>query len=138
MTFKKPSDFGGGSYFKPKEHGNDLALLVEPRSINKDVPNTYQGRTTMRDEAVCDITVFGTSEALDKGTPTLVMSGVKVVHGMLSSTCERTIGEAFVARVDRIQTQNGSGYVWRDVDPEVESKVGAYYEARNTEPSFDD
>ena len=45
----------------------------------------------------------------------------------------RIIDGAMVATVTKVQTKNGSGYVFRDVDSSVESKVGAYYQKRTEE-----
>ena len=144
----KPSEFTGGSFFKPGEHMNDLALLVEPKRIDRGVPNTYQGRSTLRDEVTADVTVFGTSESLEHGRPSAELKDVRVVHGMLTSTLERILGGAMVGVVRKIPTKSGSGYAFRDVEPDVEAAVAGYFERREqhvTEalasgdmPSFDD
>ena len=126
----KPSEFAGASFFKPAEHMTDLALLIEPKSVDKNVPSTYKGTTRNRDEVICDITVFANQAALDKGEPTSEMKSTKVTHGMLTSTVEKILGGAMVATVTKIPTQAGEGYVFRDVSPETEAKVGAYYEGR--------
>lgn len=129
-NFAKPSEFGGGTFFKPAEHMNDIALLVEPVRIDKNVHNEYQGRVSTRDEVAARITVFATEESLDKGEPTEVLENAKVVHGMLTSTLERVVGGAIVAVVRRIPTKAGSGYAFRDVDANVEAGVGVYFDAR--------
>jgi hypothetical protein len=128
--FAKPSEFTGGTIFKPANYMNDLALLVEPKRVDKGIPNTYNGKTTMRDEVTADITVFGTSEALDKGEPTEVIKSAKVVHTMLTSTLERIIGGAMVAVIRKVPTKSGSGFAFRDVEPTIETAVGAFYEKR--------
>lgn len=131
--FAKPSEFGGGAFFKPADHMNDLAILIEPKRIDKGVQSTYNNQTRLRDEVTADITIFGTEESLAKGEPTRVIKSGKVVHGMLTSTLERIIDGAMVAIVRKIPTQAGQGYVFRDVDPAVEAKVGDYYTKRNAE-----
>lgn len=131
--FSKPSEFAGGSFFKPAEHMNDLAILLEPKHIDKNVKSEYQGNVRERDEVTADISTFATSEALEKGKPTQIMKNCKIVHGMLTSTVERIIGGAMVARLDKAQTKGGSGYVFRDVTPEVEAQVGGYFENRSAE-----
>jgi hypothetical protein len=139
--FAKPSDYAGNSFFKPKEHQTDLAILVEPKTIEKNVPSTYNGTTRVRDEVIADITVFSNQGALDNGQPSKIMKSCKVVHGMLTSTLEKILGGAMVATVTTTQTQAGSGYVFRDVDDQTEAKVGAYYTARSeaaaSAPSFE-
>lgn len=128
--FSKPSEFGGGSFFKPGDHMNDLAILVEPTRITKDVPNTYNGVTKNRDEATARVTVFANSESLETGVPTEVIEDAKFVHGMLTSTLEKIIGGAMVGVVRKIPTKAGSGYAFRDVEGDVEGKVASYFEAR--------
>ncbi len=128
--FAKPSEYTGGTIFKPANHMNDLALLIEPKGIDRGIPNTYNGKTTMRDEVTADVTVFGTSEALDKGEPTEVIKSARVVHTMLTSTLERILGGAMVGVVRRVPTKSGSGYAFRDVDAPVEAAVEAFYTKR--------
>lgn len=133
MPFSKPSEFGGGSFFKPADHMEDLAILLEPKNVARNVPSTYQGTTRERDEVTTDITIFGTSESLEKGEPTTISKNSKVVHGMLTSTLERIVGGAMVGVVRKIPTKGGSGYVFRDVSPEVEAQVERYFAARDQE-----
>lgn len=139
--FAKPSDYAGASYFKPKEYMTSLALLIEPKSVEHDVPNEYRGKVTNRDEVVCDISVFEDQKQLEDGTPGNILKSCKVVHGMLTSTVSKIIGGAMVATVSEIATKNGSGYVFRDVDADTESKVADYFTARSAAadaaPSFD-
>lgn len=139
--FAKPSDYAGASFFKPKEHQTDLALLIEPKTIAKNVPSTYNNQTRNRDEVIADISVFSNQAALDSATPTQVMKSCKVVHGMLTSTLEKILGGAMVGVVTTTTTQAGSGYVFRDVDSETEAKVGTYFTNRSAAaaaaPSFD-
>ncbi|MEV1109913.1 hypothetical protein AB0I95_14820 [Micromonospora sp. NPDC049751] len=132
FSFAKPSAFSGGTFFKVAEHMTDLALLVEPKRIQKGVSNTYQGKTTLRDEVTADVTIFANSEALETGVPTEVIKDAKFVHNMLTSTLEQVMGGAMVGILRRIPTKNGSGYVFRDVAPEVESQVGDYYQKRES------
>lgn len=130
MSLVKTSDFVGGAYFKPADHMTDIALLVEPKSIERNVPNEYQGRVTNRDEVTADITVFANTGAIESGTPTEIIKGAKVVHGMLTETLSKMLGEASVAIVAKIPTKRGSGFVWRDASPDATAKVAAYYEGR--------
>ncbi|MDG4783228.1 hypothetical protein O7614_26565 [Micromonospora sp. WMMD961] len=132
FQFAKPSSFSGGTFFRVSDHMTDLALLVEPKRIQKGVSNTYNGKTTLRDEVTADVTIFANSEALEKGEPSEVIKDAKFVHGMLTSTLEQVMGGAMVGILRRIPTANGSGYVFRDVAPEVESQVGDYYQKRES------
>jgi hypothetical protein len=139
--FAKPSDYAGNSYFKPGDHMSDLALLIEPKTIDRNVESTFNNQTRLRDEVIADISVFDNQAALESGTPSAIMKSTKVVHGMLTSTLEKILGGAMVATVTKVQTQAGSGYVFRDVDPATEAQVGAFYSARTeavaAAPSFE-
>jgi|GEM_PF-4887062 len=139
--FAKPSDYAGASYFKPADHMSDLALLIEPKTIDKDVESTYQGSTRLRDEVIADVSVFANQAALENGEPSTIMKSTKIVHGMLTSTVGKILGGAMVATLTKVQTQAGSGFVFRDADIETEAQVGSYFTARSeaTEaaPSFD-
>ncbi|MEU8327289.1 hypothetical protein [Micromonospora sp. NPDC048839] len=127
FQFAKPSEFAGGTFFKPLEHMNDLALLIEPKRIDRNVESTYNNVTRVRDEVTADITVFGTSEALEKGVPTAVIKSARVTHGMLTSTLEKIMGGAMVGVVAKVPTKAGSGYAFRDVSAAIEGQVGTYY-----------
>ena len=145
MALVKTSDFVGGAYFKPLENMNALALLIEPKSITRDVPNTYQNVTKMRDEVVADVSIFDNTDALRAGEPTEVIKAAKFVHGMLTDTLSKIMGEATIATIVKIPTKGGSGYVFRDASPEATAAVTAYYDKRNAAleaamadaPSFD-
>ena len=140
--FAKPSDYAGSSFFKPKDYQNAVAVLVEPKTIDRDVPSTYKSQTRVRDEVISDVTVFEDQAALDSGKPSTILKSTKIVHGMLTSTVEKILGGAMVATISTVPTQNGSGYVFRDVDSATEAKVAAYYQSRAeaaaAAPSFDD
>ena len=139
--FAKPSDYTGASFFKPAEHMTDLALLIEPKTIERNVPSTYGGQTRVRDEVIADITVFSNQAALDEKKPSQIIKSTKVTHGMLTSTLEKILGGAMVATVTKVATKGGSGYVFRDAPASTEEAVGAYYgaraEAAAAAPSFD-
>ena len=142
MGISKVSDFVASGFFKPKEHMNDLALLIEPVSVARNQPNTYQGKTTTRDEVLANISVFANQADVEAGKPSQVLRNYKVVHGMLTSTLEQVLGGAIISNVEKINTQNGSGYVFRDVkDAAIFAKVEGYYDNREaaaaSAPSFD-
>lgn len=142
MGIQKVSDFVASGFFKPKEHMNDLALLVEPTSILRNQPNTYQGKTTTRDEVISTISVFANQGDIEAGKPSEVLRNHKVVHGMLTSTLEQVLGGAIISTIEKINTQAGAGFVFRDVkDAAIFAKVEGYYDNREaavaSAPSFD-
>lgn len=131
--FADISTLSGSAFFKPADHMHAVALLVEPKRIDKNVRSSYQGKERVRDEAVATITVFKTNEAVDTGQPTEVLSDVKVSQTMLVSTIERLLdtGQITLGVIRKVPTQNGSGYAFRPVESQdIAKKVVAYYEAR--------
>lgn len=142
MSFGKVSDHVGSGYFKPLEHMTDLALLIEPKSIARGVQSTYNNQVRVRDEVVADVSVFANQADLNSQKPSNVLKSVKVTHGMLTSTLEHFMGGAIVVTVTKTTTQNGSGYVFRDVqDDALLGTVKAYFDARSeaaaAAPSFE-
>lgn len=132
---------GGSNYFKPKEHQQDVAILLEPKKIDKSVERDFGGERKVRDEATCDFTVFATSEALEKGEPTEVLLDHIVTQTMLAADAGANVGLSIPVYLDTIPSNKGNrAYVWRVIkesDPRY-AQLAAYIEARDAEPSFDD
>jgi hypothetical protein len=137
MALTKASDFvGGGGFFNVKEHMGDLALLIEPKSIRKNVPNEYNGQTSVRDELKADVSVFANQADLDAKKPSQVLKGVTFVHVLLTRDLEPLIGGGTVVTLDK--TQKGS-YCMRPPAADAEAAAEAYYEAREAAAqAFDD
>jgi hypothetical protein len=139
--FKKPSELSGSSFFKPAEYQTALALLVEPKGVDKDVENEYKGKKSLRDEVIADVTVFNNSEELANGTPSEIIKATRITHTMLTSTLSKMIGQPLVGIIRMIDTKAGSGYAFRDVEGSAEQQVAEYYEKRESAaadaPDFD-
>jgi hypothetical protein len=88
--FAKP--VGGGAYFTAKDHIADLALVIEPKSVARDVPNEYQGVITKRDEVTADIAVFRNSQDIESKKPSLVLKSAKITNSALTGEAEQHIG----------------------------------------------
>lgn len=128
------SSFAGGAIVKPAEHMLDLAILVEPKSIARQVPSTYQGVTRYRDEVTADVTFFKTSESLDKREPSEVVKGARFVHGMLTDFLDKVLAsgpdKAVVVVIIKTPTKGGAGYAFRPASDEATAAVSAYANAR--------
>jgi hypothetical protein len=142
----RPSAFSNGTFLPAQELLNSNAIvLLEPRSIRRDVPHTFQGRTSQRDEVTARVTVFATTSSLDDGAPTQVIDPCIVAYSMITSTLEQVMGGAIAGYVRRTATKSGSGFVLRDLEVATEAQVAAYIESREAEvvsaladvPSFD-
>lgn len=132
MSLKRSSEIQGGSaYFKPAEFDKAVALLVEPKSVQRDVPNTYAGVTKNRDEVTCDITVFQTAADLESGNG-VEHKGMTVTHPGITNRLSRAIDEAVVGRMGKKQFEKAPAPAWviDDVDDATFDKVSEFYEAR--------
>lgn len=105
--FIDPSKLGTGSYFKPADHVNDLVILFEPKSFEGNVPNTYNGVQTFRDEVTANLYVFANSEQLSTKSPT-VLKDVKVVHGGLTRKLAQAMGSVVPGKVEKVTTKKGN------------------------------
>lgn len=137
-----PSDFKAGSFFDSEKRMNDYAILFEPFRIDKQVPNTYQGQSKPRDEALANVTIFATKDALEAGVPTEVRKNCKVVHGYIVEKLERVVDKAIIGKVVKTTLKNGAKpFNLENVDAEAIELVKKYLAARAeavaSAPSFD-
>lgn len=147
MALKRMSDVQGGSaFFKPKEYETAVALLIEPKSIARDVPNEYMGVSKPRDEVTGDVTVFLSAADLASGRGVEV-KGAVFTHAGITNRLGRAIGEAVVGKMGQEVFKPGQNPAWvvADVDDATYEKVAEFYEAREaavaealaSTPSFD-
>lgn len=148
MTLSRPSEHTRSGFLKAKEHLTDLALLIEPKSIRKDVPQTFNNAPAgTKDEVIADVTVFADQRALDSGTPTRVLKGIVIKYPYITEKLEPIIPDgAQVGRVVMTSLKSGNTAAnLQDVDDDAWGKVSAYYEGReqavaaalDSAPSFD-
>ncbi|ROR95532.1 hypothetical protein EDD28_0088 [Salana multivorans] len=121
---------GGGGFFKPADHTNDLAILVEPKSIKRDQKNEYNGQITYRDELTADVTVFPNSSSLKPNGKPEVYQNMVIASKVLVSTIEHLVGtgDAVIQTVGKPRGKNY--YDWLDPEPDAQQAVLAYYESR--------
>lgn len=135
-----------GAFFKPSEHAADLALMIEPKRVLKDQPNEYQGEKTIRDEIVCDITVFRNSQNIEEGVPFEVIRDGKITHSALAGEAREHIGTGIPMLVT-VKKATGKNYYIFDFNVPADrvNAVGNYFtmregaiaEATADAPSFD-
>lgn len=137
----------GGKFFKPAEHINDVAIVVEAKSVWHNATNSYKGNPQPRDEVTADITIFASQEALERGEPSDVIKDGKIVHGALVNSVKENLPMEYHVIVRKESFSSGnSGYVFREVDANTGKKVTAFLDKRDAElkaalesvPSFDD
>ncbi|TCC19977.1 hypothetical protein [Kribbella sindirgiensis] len=127
--FNKPSG-GSGSFFTPAKHVSDLALIIEAKSVRRDVPNTFNGVTTNRDEVTADITVFRNSQNIETRTPHEVMKNAIIHSSVLAKEAETNIGTPLLAKVAKPSGKNY--YAFLEVPADIEAAVAEYFEKRES------
>jgi hypothetical protein len=143
VSFGKVSDHVTSGFFKPAEHMTNLALLVEPKSIARNVQSEYNGQIRTRDEVVADISIFANQADIDNKKPSQVLKSVKIVHALLTKDVEHFLPDgAICVRLKKVSTKGGSAYAFEDIsDATLLDAAKAYYDARSeaaaAAPSFD-
>ena len=132
MALKRSSEIQGGSaYFKPAEFADAVALLIEPKSVQRDVPNTYAGVTKNRDEVTADVTAFQTAADLASGNG-VVFPAMTFTHPGITNRLSRALDEAVVGKMGKKQFEKAPAPAWvvDDVDDATFDKVSEFYDAR--------
>lgn len=128
--FAKPIASSG--FFKPADHVNDLAILLEPKKVLKDQPHNYDGIESIRDIAIADMAIFKNSADIENASPSEVLTGVQITNQVLVADIERNdwIGKAALVVVRKVKRP----YVWREPEfPGAEAAAAHYYKAREAE-----
>lgn len=134
----------GGGWFKPAEHKDAVAILIEVHSFDRQRP-TPNGP---KDSALCDFTIFDTDAALDAAEPSTIIKGCRVEQTVLARDLEQLVGAATIATIAQVASKKAGAnpaWVWRSTSQDVKTKVVAYAEAReaavqealDSAPSFD-
>lgn len=147
MALKRASDNAGGTFIKPAELSGALALLFEPQSIKRDVPNTYKGVTKNRDEITTNLTIFNNQDQIDGRQDPVVQAGMICGYSGINSALEPELGGGAVVGIVRKKKSAEGNEYYGLVDPDgaTFAKVESYYEKReaarqaliDNAPSFD-
>lgn len=133
----------GGGWFKPAEHNEDVAILIEVKSFDHQRP-TPNGP---KDSVLADITTFATQADLDSGNGVEV-KGQRIEQTVLARDLESLVGKATIVTVTQVPAKKPGAHpawVWRQASAEAKAKVVEYATAREAErkaaleavPSFD-
>lgn len=147
MAIKRASENATGSFLKPAELTNALAILFEPKSIKRDVPNTFKGVTKNRDEITTDLTIFTNQDQLDGKQEPVIQKGMVIGYSGINSSLEPEIGNGAVVGIIRKKKSSEGNEYYALVDPDsgTFTKVDDYHEKReaarqaaiDSAPSFD-
>lgn len=122
----------GGGWFKPADHKEAAAFLIEVHSFDRQRP-TPNGP---KDSVLADVTIFSTNEELASGTPSTVNKGQRIEQTILARDLEGVVGGATIVRLDQAPAKKPGArpaWVWRPVDNGVKQKVISYATKREEE-----
>lgn len=132
MEFKDTPGGAGGGFFKPADHADAVALLIEVKAFERQRPSAYGPK----DSARCDVTVFGTQEALDAGSPTETIQNTRIEKTILTRDLEAIVGAATIVKLGQwTGSKPGAkpAWVWQNPSQDTKSKVVTYAKAREAE-----
>lgn len=129
MTFDTPKT-GGGEFFKPDNHKNDYAILIE---VKRDAPNSpgYQGKLT--DAVYADLTCFATEADLAEGASPRVYRNARIDRALLQRELRDNVGvgNETIRVLGRWAGRTGNEmWVWKYTDTDTRRAVIEWYERR--------
>lgn len=118
----------GAPFFKPAEHEDDVAILVEVNKFERDRP----GKFGPKDAIHATIHTFATDADVEAGKAEV--GDFIINNAALVSDLSDLVGEATIVKLGTAYFKNAGkdGPVWRDVDSGTKAKVVKYaneYEA---------
>lgn len=136
---------GGGGWFKPVDHKDAVAFLVEVKDFERQRPTPHGPK----DSALVDLTVFSDDDELATGTPSYQFTGMRIEQTVLAKDLSTLVGAATIVQLAQVESKRpGSkpAWVWRQTSQDVKAKVIAFATKREEElaaavaaaPGFDD
>lgn len=127
---------GGGGYFKPEEHADAKALLIEPTRYLPEEPNPFGKPGETREILVADVTVFVNKDALEGEVEPVVLQSTRLTAGALVKEYKDKIGKAAICSLQlKPATMPGRKAFWvpKAVDKAAAELVIAYAKKREAE-----
>jgi hypothetical protein len=121
----------GGGWFKPAEHIDAVAFLVEVSTFERQRP-TPNGP---KDSALCDVSIFPDEDALAAGKP-LVIKGTRVEQTVLARDLADLVGAATIVSVVQIPAKKPGqhpAWVWRTTSQAVKDQVITFANKREAD-----
>lgn len=123
---------GGGGWFKPADHKEAEAILIEVKQYDRQRP-TPNGP---KDSALVDVTVFNTQADIDGANPSHVQKGCRIEQTVLARDLEGLVGSATIVKLAQTDpTKPGQRAAWVYRAPTAQAKKGiiAYATKREEE-----
>ena len=122
----------GGGWFKPADHGDAEAILIEVKGYDSQRP-TPNGP---KDSVLVDVTVFKDAAAIAAGEPYHIQQGCRIEQTILARDLASLVGMATVVKLAQSKpAKPGAKPAWVYRAPEPKSKEGviAYAMKREAE-----
>lgn len=130
--FNDPASNGEYVHFKPADHANAVAILVEPIRFSPNEDKPWGPQDTM----YADITVFPNEAALT-GQP-LILKGADFAQTALVRVAKGYVGQAVAVTLKMVPTKGGkTAWTFQPLSPELAEKVEAYMENREDDGDND-
>jgi len=131
MTFEvEKIPGGGGAFFKPAEHMDAVAFLIEVRRFEAQRPGSFGPKDTI----YADLTIFKDMDENGGHPHPNFLSNAIIQSTLLAVDLETLVGKATIAKLVQGKPSkpgNNPPWVWREVDASVQEKVVAYATARD-------
>lgn len=128
-----PYNAPSGHFFKPKEHMDAIAILIEPKDYKPDQPG-YQGRGT-ENHGIADLTIFKNKQQFEDAEPVVLRRAI--INNAALSAYVRDLWENDASSVSRIVmgvSKDGKNppYLFEGVEGAVFDQVLAWVERQDT------
>lgn len=120
----------GGNYFKPEDHHDAVAILIEVRDFKRQVPTDFGPKDT----AYCDVTIFDDQDALTAGNASSVLSNAPIQQTALARDLADLVDAATIVQLGQAKAKPGRqpAWVWRNTSQDTKSLVIAYADKRDS------
>jgi hypothetical protein len=122
----------GGGWFKPADHKDAVALLIEVKAFDRQRP-TPNGP---KDSALVDVTVFNTQADIDAGAPSHLQPGCRIEQTILARDLASLVGSATIVKLEQVESKKAGqrpAWVYRPTTAEAKQGVIAYATKREAE-----
>ena len=128
-NYTEGSNRSGARFFRARDFVGSAAILIEVNDFKADVPRKQERPSdkATENQAFCDVTVWSEPADLDVPGAETEYLNVKINQTILAADLAEQTGKVLVKTINALPS---SALVWRQVEPDVVKKVGAYFDAR--------
>lgn len=124
----------GSEFFKPKEHANAAAILIEVKRTEAQVMVPGHPEWGPKDYVHADISVFNTEAEVQNKVPNHVFLNGRIEGNLAASMLRGGYGpgDVDVARISQRDTNKGNAaWIWVEISPANQAFVAEYLSERD-------